>query len=66
MTRRHSAFSLPRALVFVLIGLPIGFILSALGFVSLGHTIAAPSIAPWAFGIAILTGLGAGFWKPPE
>lgn len=59
-------FSLPRALVFLLIGLPIGFILSALGFVSLGHPIAAPAIAPWALGIAALVGVGAGLWRPAE
>ena len=57
-------FSLPRALIFLMIGLPIGFILSALGFVSLGQEIAAPAIAPWALAIAVLTGLGAGLWKP--
>ena len=59
-------FSATRALVFLMIGLPIGFILSALGFVSLGQEIAAPSIAPWALGIAAITGLGAGLWKPAE
>ncbi|MEM6475133.1 MAG: hypothetical protein AAF687_03095 [Pseudomonadota bacterium] len=58
-------FSLPRALVFLLIGLPVGFVLSALGFVSLGLEIAAPVIAPWALSLAVLTGVAAGFWKPP-
>jgi len=59
-------FSLPRTLVFVLIGLPIGFILTALGFAVLGREIEAPAIAPWALGIAVLLGVGAGFWKPAE
>ncbi len=59
-------FSLPRALVFVLIGLPIGFILTALGFAVLGQEIDAPAIAPWALAIAVLLGVGAGFWKPAE
>jgi len=59
-------FSLPRALVFVLIGLPIGFILTALGFAVFGQEIDAPAIAPWALGIAVLLGVGAGFWKPAE
>jgi len=59
-------FSPTRMLVFFMIGLPIGFILSALGFVTMGHPIAAPALAPWALGIAALVGVGAGLWKPAE
>ena len=58
------SFSPTRALVFLMIGLPIGFILSALGFVIAGNPIAAPALAPWAIGIAALIGLSAGLWKP--
>ncbi len=59
-------FSIPRALVFLLIGLPVGFILCALAFASLGQEVAAPAIAPWALAIATLSGLGAGLWRPAE
>ncbi len=57
------SFSITRAIVFFMIGLPIGFIMSALGFVILAQPIAAPALAPWAAGIAALVGLSAGFWK---
>ena len=53
-------FSPARAGVFFLIGLPIGFILSALGFVILGRGIDAPAISPYALGIAAIVGLVAG------
>jgi len=58
------SFSPGRAGVFFLIGLPIGFILSALGFAVLGHEISAPDIAPFALAIAAIVGLVAGLWKP--
>ena len=60
------SFSFTRALVFFMIGLPIGFILSALGFVTLDQPIAAPALAPWALGIAAVVGVGAGMWKTAE
>ena len=59
-------FSPARSLVFFIIGLPLGFILSALGFATIAQPIAAPAIAPWALGIAALIGIGAGLWKPAE
>lgn len=59
-------FSPARLLVFFMIGLPIGFILSALAFVTLGHPIEASALAPWAGGVALLIGLGAAFWRPAE
>lgn len=59
------SFSPARAGVFFLIGLPIGFILSALGFVVSGQAISAPDIAPFALAIAVIVGLVAGLWKPP-
>jgi len=49
-----------------MIGLPIGFILAALGFVATGQEIAAPALVPWAAGIAAIVGVGAGVWKPAE
>lgn len=55
-----------RGLVFFMIGLPIGFIMSALGFVIMERTIAGPAIAPFALAIAVLVGLIATFWKPSE
>ena len=58
-------FSPTRAGVFFLIGLPIGFILSALGFVVSGQEINAPDIAPFALAIAVIVGCVAGLWKPP-
>lgn len=57
-------FSPVRALVFFMIGLPIGFILSALGFVATDQEIAAPALVPWAAGIAAIISIGAGFRKP--
>ena len=57
------SFSLTRGLIFILIGLPIGFILSALGFAVMGIEISAPAIAPYAALIAVLIGLAAAFWK---
>jgi len=49
-----------------MIGLPIGFILTALGFVIAGRDIAAPAIAPYALALAATVGLGAGIWKPAK
>jgi hypothetical protein len=60
------SFSLARGGVFLLIGLPIGFILSALCFAVLGREISAPLIAPYALGIALVIALGAAVWKTGE
>ena len=57
-------FSPARAGIFFLIGLPIGFILSALGFAVSGQNISAPQIAPFAGGIAIVIAIAAGLWRP--
>ncbi|MEQ5786401.1 hypothetical protein J3454_00685 [Erythrobacter sp. NFXS35] len=59
-------FSPTRSLVFFVIGLPLGFILCALGFVTMAQPITAPAIAPWALSMAALIGLGAGVWRPAE
>ncbi|MDA0818964.1 MAG: hypothetical protein O3C52_02810 [Proteobacteria bacterium] len=60
------SFSLARSGVFLLIGLPIGFILTALGFVVTGREISAPLIAPYALGMALVIALGAAVWKTGE
>ena len=57
-------FSPVRAGIFFLIGLPVGFILSALGFAVTGQEISAPQIAPFAGGIAIVIAVAAGLWRP--
>jgi hypothetical protein len=59
-------FSPTRSLVFFIIGLPLGFILSALAFVTMAQPIEAPAIAPWALGIATVIAIGAGLWRPAE
>ncbi|ALE16735.1 hypothetical protein AMC99_01442 [Altererythrobacter epoxidivorans] len=58
------SISAGRALVFFMIGLPIGFILTALGFVVTDREIDAGAMAPWALAIAAATGLVAAFGKP--
>ena len=60
------SFSPGRAGVFFLIGLPVGFILTALGFAVSGQQISAPQIAPFASGIAIVIAIAAGLWRPPS
>ncbi len=57
-------FSSARALVFAMIGLPLGFILTALGFAVAQSPIEAPAIFPWALAIAALAGGVGGFWRP--
>ena len=56
-------FSAGRAGVFFMIGLPIGFILAALGFVIAEREIAAPAMAPLALAIAVIVGVVAGLRK---
>jgi hypothetical protein len=57
-------FSALRALVFFLIGLPIGFIAVAFAFAVSQTAIAAGAILPWALAIAAGTGCVGGFQKP--
>ncbi len=54
-------FSPVRSMIFFMIGLPIGFILSALIFVSLGRPIEAAALAPFALAVAVVIGTVAGF-----
>ena len=56
-------FSFVRALVFSLISLPLGFILTALGFAVTQFPIEASAIFPWALSIALLAGCASGFWR---
>ena len=53
-------FLLPRALVLALIGLPLGFILTALVFAVTQTPIAASTIFPWALAVAFVTGCAGG------
>jgi hypothetical protein len=56
-------FSFVRALVFSLISLPLGFILTALGLAVTQSPIEASAIFPWALAIAVLAGCAGGFWR---
>ena len=55
-----------RGVDFFLIGLPIGFILTALGFVIAEREIAAPAMAPFAFAIAAIVGVVAAMRRSGE
>lgn len=54
-------FSFSRALILALISLPLGFILTALGFAVTQSPIEASAIFPWALAIAVLAGCVGGF-----
>ena len=54
-------FSFARALIFAVIGLPLGFILTALSFAVTQSHIEASAIFPWALVIAVVTGCVGGF-----
>lgn len=56
-------FSFARVLIFALISLPLGFILTALGFAVMQFPIEAPAIFPWALAIAIVVGCAGGFGR---
>ncbi|WP_339931601.1 hypothetical protein [uncultured Brevundimonas sp.] len=56
-------FSSARFLFFLVAGLPVGFILVALGFAVAGLPISAPQLFPWALGLAVIAGAIAGFWR---
>ncbi len=60
------SFSPTRFLVFSIVGLPIGFILTALGFAVSERAIVAGQIFPWALGLAVVVGLLGAFWKQPD
>lgn len=55
-----------RFLVFCSVGLPLGFILTALGFAITGTPIDPAQIAPWAIGFALIIGILGSRWKKPE
>ncbi|MEZ6001562.1 hypothetical protein [Hyphomonas sp.] len=55
-----------RTLIFFIIGFPIGFILTALGFAVTQTPISAPAIFPFALAIAALAGIAGSFQKAAE
>jgi hypothetical protein len=59
-------FSSSRLLFFAVAGLPVGFILVALGFAVAGLPISAPRIFPWALAIAAVAGVVGGFRRTSE
>lgn len=56
-------FSFARALIFTLIGLPIGFILTALVFAVTQDSIEASAVFPFALALAVVAGCIGGFWR---
>ena len=59
----NLSFSFIKLLVLAVVGLPIGFIFTSLGFAISGTPIIAQDIFPWALGIAVVIGMVGGFWK---
>lgn len=59
-------FSFARFLLFAMGGLPVGFILVALGFAVAGLSISAPQIFPWALGVAATAGVIGGLRRTSE
>jgi hypothetical protein len=55
------SFTPIRALVFFVLGLPFGFIVTGLGFAVTQTPFAAATIAPWALAFAAVTGAIGGF-----
>jgi len=55
-----------RALIFFIIGIPVGFILTALGFAVTQTQITAPAVFPFALGIAAVAGIAGSFQKAAE
>lgn len=53
-------FSIKRSLVLAFIGLPPGFILTALVFALTQSAIDASAIFPWALAIAVVAGIAGG------
>ncbi|MEP5267736.1 MAG: hypothetical protein ABJQ63_10240 [Lentilitoribacter sp.] len=60
------SFSPTRFLVFSVIGLPIGFILTALGFAVSEQPILAGKTFPWALGVALIVGILGPRWKQSD
>lgn len=58
------SFSIRRSLAFAIIFLPIGFILTALGFALTQSSIEATAIFPWALAVSLIAGIAGGFWRP--
>jgi hypothetical protein len=58
-------YSIIRGLIFFVLALPIGFILSALGFIAAGYEIVALELALCALVIATVIGICAAVWRGP-
>ena len=56
-------FSFARAGIIALISLPLGFILTALGFAVMQFPIEASAIFPWALAFSFVGGGIGGFWR---
>ena len=56
-------FAFARAVLFAAIGLPLGFIITALGFTVMETPISAPAIFPWALAVAVLAGIAGGLQR---
>lgn len=59
-------FSLPRAILFASVGLPVGFVLTALGLTLAGHPIAAGPAFVGAVLLSVVAGAVGGFWRSRE
>jgi hypothetical protein len=55
-----------RTLVFLIIGFPVGFFLTALVFAGTQTPISAPAIFPWALAAAVIAGIVGGFRKAAD
>lgn len=52
-----------RAVLFLVLGLPVGFVLTAFGFAVVELAITGPAVFPWAIAIAVMLGIAGGFSK---
>ena len=55
-----------RFFVFAVMGLPIGFIFTALAFAVAELPISAARVLPWTLGIATIAGSAGAIWKRDE
>lgn len=60
----NREFSPIRFVIFTVLGLPPGFVLTALGLAVYEAPISARQIFPWALGLALAAGVTMGFSHP--
>lgn len=60
----NREFSPIRFVIFKVVGLPPGFVLTALGLAVYEVPISARQIFPWALGLALVAGVTMGFSLP--